>query len=171
MDGWQFAASVIGSLAWPAAVIGLAIVFRLPLRRLLSGDVRRWKAGPSGVEVEFREPLQERVAETRQLLDDTQSVATAELKRRIAEVEGKIAKVAIEKTGELLKERKALQHQIEELSSRAAESDRALASWEETLDHLAHLAPGVRGTVTFAAVAGRRPTVTVEVVRPNPPNG
>src|SRR5438105_2158897 len=62
MTGWQFAASVISSLAWPVAVVVLAIVFRAPLRRLVSGDVRRWKAGPSGLEVEFSEPLDEHLA-------------------------------------------------------------------------------------------------------------
>jgi hypothetical protein len=57
MNGWQFAASVIGSLAWPTAVVLLAVLFRRSVRQLLTGDVKRWKAGPSGLEVEFQESL------------------------------------------------------------------------------------------------------------------
>jgi hypothetical protein len=54
MGEWQqFAASLVGSLAWPAAVLVLAWMFRGPLARLLSGDIKRWKAGPSGLEVEY----------------------------------------------------------------------------------------------------------------------
>src|SRR5260370_22563004 len=57
MNGWQFGASVIGSLAWPTAVVLLAVVFRRSVGQLLTGDVKRWKAGPSGLEVEFQESL------------------------------------------------------------------------------------------------------------------
>ncbi|MDQ6876528.1 MAG: hypothetical protein M3082_02280 [Candidatus Dormibacteraeota bacterium] len=59
MNGWQFAASVIGSVAWPTAVVLLVVLFRRSVRQLLTGDVKRWKAGPSGLEVEFQESLSE----------------------------------------------------------------------------------------------------------------
>lgn len=59
MNGWQFAASVIGSLAWPVAIVALALLFRGSLRRLLSGDVKLFKAGPSGLEVQFRDIVPE----------------------------------------------------------------------------------------------------------------
>lgn len=57
MNGWQFVASVVGSVAWPAAIVLLAVLFRRSVRQLLTGDVKRWKAGPSGLEVEFQESL------------------------------------------------------------------------------------------------------------------
>jgi hypothetical protein len=59
MNGWQFAASVIGSLAWPVAIVALALLFRGSLRRLLSGDVKLLKAGPSGLEVQFSDIVPE----------------------------------------------------------------------------------------------------------------
>ncbi len=61
MNGLQFVASLIGSLAWPALVLALVLVFRASLRNLLAGDglVKRWKAGPSGLEVEFKEIIPE----------------------------------------------------------------------------------------------------------------
>ena len=49
----EFVASLVGSLAWPIAVVVLVIVFRPVLSQLASGGVRRWKAGPAGVEVEY----------------------------------------------------------------------------------------------------------------------
>ena len=55
MNGLQFVASLIGSLAWPALVLVLVLVFRASLSTLLAGDVKRWKAGPAGLEVEFQE--------------------------------------------------------------------------------------------------------------------
>lgn len=52
--GWmEFVASVIGSLAWPFAVVALVVALRPTIAQLASGGVRRWKAGPAGVEVEY----------------------------------------------------------------------------------------------------------------------
>jgi len=51
MDTKQFIASLAGSLAWPAAVFGIALLFRKQLMELLSGPLRRLKAGP--LELEF----------------------------------------------------------------------------------------------------------------------
>ena len=155
MNGWQFAASVIGSLAWPAAVVGLAVLFRVAIRRLLSGDVKRWKAGPSGLEIEFAEPLQDHVAGTRQILE----VATADLGQRIAKLEDQLTAPNANTD--------ALKDELRMLRGKLRATNQALASLEDTLDHMAKLPPGVRGTVTFAGVAGRRPTVTFEVVRPD----
>jgi len=47
----QFIASLVQSLAWPAALVLVAVVFRVQLRRLLTGQLRRLKAGP--IEAEF----------------------------------------------------------------------------------------------------------------------
>jgi len=54
VNALQFISSLIGSLAWPGAVIAGVIVFRRPLKAMLtSRDVKRVKAGPSGLEVEY----------------------------------------------------------------------------------------------------------------------
>lgn len=66
MSDWQeFVTSLVGSLAWPTAVLVLAWMFRSSLGRLLSGDIKRWKAGPAGFEVEYWERA---IAEARQEL-------------------------------------------------------------------------------------------------------
>jgi hypothetical protein len=51
MDTRQFIASLVSSLAWPGAVVGIALLFRRQLAQLLTGPLRRLKAGP--VEFEF----------------------------------------------------------------------------------------------------------------------
>ena len=77
MSDWQeFIASLIGSLAWPTAVLVMAWMFRSSLGRLLSGDIKRWKAGPAGVEVEYWEKA---IAEARQELAQDRASAPAEV--------------------------------------------------------------------------------------------
>ncbi len=77
MSDWQeFIASLVGSLAWPAVVLVLALMFRTSLARLLLGDVKRWKAGPTGVEVEYWENA---IAEAREELAQDQAAAPAEV--------------------------------------------------------------------------------------------
>lgn len=49
----EFVASLVALLAWPLAVVVLVVVFRPVLAQLAAGGVRRWKAGPAGVEVEY----------------------------------------------------------------------------------------------------------------------
>jgi hypothetical protein len=51
MDTKQFIASLVSSLAWPAAVVCIVLLFRARLAQLLSDNLRRLKAGP--VELEF----------------------------------------------------------------------------------------------------------------------
>jgi hypothetical protein len=53
MNRLQFISSLVQALAWPAAVVVLALIVRRPLGLVLGGPVRRCKAGPSGVEVEY----------------------------------------------------------------------------------------------------------------------
>lgn len=77
MRDWQeFIAFLIGSLAWPMAVLAMAWMFRSSLGRLLSGDIKRWKAGPAGVEVEYWEKA---IAEARQELAQDRASAPAEV--------------------------------------------------------------------------------------------
>lgn len=60
--GWkEFAASVVGSVAWPVVVLVVVLLLLGPLRRLI-GRIRTWKA--FGVEAELNEDLQA----TRQLV-------------------------------------------------------------------------------------------------------
>jgi len=54
MDTKQFIASLVNSLAWPAAVVVIAALFRRHLARLLmSRPLKRMKLGPGGAEFEF----------------------------------------------------------------------------------------------------------------------
>lgn len=55
MERLDFVAALVESLAWPVAVVTAAWILRSPLARALSGPVKRWKAGPSGVEIEYWE--------------------------------------------------------------------------------------------------------------------
>lgn len=54
VDWLAFIASLIGSLAWPALVLVLVLVFRHELRPLLRRPIRRAKAGPVEIEWEQR---------------------------------------------------------------------------------------------------------------------
>lgn len=55
MNALEFVASLVSSLAWPLAAIVLVVLLKQPIVRVLSGDVKRWRAGPSGVEIEYWE--------------------------------------------------------------------------------------------------------------------
>jgi hypothetical protein len=57
MNGLQFIASLVRSLAWPLAIIAIALIFQKQLRQLASRPMRRLKAGP--LEVEFDRLLSE----------------------------------------------------------------------------------------------------------------
>ncbi len=55
MDGLSFVASLVRSLAWPAAVVAAVLVWRRPLVGWLAVPPRRVKVGPGGVEAEWSE--------------------------------------------------------------------------------------------------------------------
>ena len=57
MNTLQFIASLVGSLAWPVAVVVMAVIFKDQIRLLTSRPVRRFRAGP--VEMEFDRLLSE----------------------------------------------------------------------------------------------------------------
>jgi hypothetical protein len=61
VDPLAFVASIVGSLAWPLAVLVLGLVFRSELRALLRRPLHRAKAGP--VEVEWEAEIQTAKAE------------------------------------------------------------------------------------------------------------
>lgn len=50
----QFIASLVRSLSWPAAVVGLAVVFHKPVTAALSRPLKRAKGGPTGFELEWQ---------------------------------------------------------------------------------------------------------------------
>jgi hypothetical protein len=58
MDWKQFAASVVGSLAWPVAVVVIVFIFKDRIR-LLIGHIR--KIGAGGVNVELSEKVEEAI--------------------------------------------------------------------------------------------------------------
>ena len=55
MTVFEFISSLIGSLAWPTAILIALWLWKDQVTGVLSGDVRRFKAGPSGIELEFWE--------------------------------------------------------------------------------------------------------------------
>lgn len=55
MDWKEFVSSLIGALAWPATILLVILIFRSSISKLLSGQVKRWKAGPGGIEFEYWE--------------------------------------------------------------------------------------------------------------------
>jgi hypothetical protein len=57
VNGLAFIASLVHSLAWPAAIAVAVIVSRRPIGGALGRGVRRLRAGP--VEVEFDQELAE----------------------------------------------------------------------------------------------------------------
>jgi hypothetical protein len=57
VNGLAFIASLVHSLAWPAAIAVAVIVLRRPIGVALGRGVRRLRAGP--VEVEFDQELAE----------------------------------------------------------------------------------------------------------------
>jgi hypothetical protein len=58
MSWREFIASLVSSLAWPVTVAVCVVVFRRQISKLMSGLVlRRFKAGPGGVEAEFESVL------------------------------------------------------------------------------------------------------------------
>lgn len=59
MDGLEFASATIGQLAWPALLVTLGLSFRKPIREAVSSRLTRLKAGPAGLQLEFKEDLEE----------------------------------------------------------------------------------------------------------------
>lgn len=49
----EFTTALVDSLAWPLVVAALPFGFRDTFAQLARGGVKRWKAGPGGVEVEY----------------------------------------------------------------------------------------------------------------------
>jgi len=52
VSGLEFVASLARSMAWPAIVLVVVLVFRSTIRSALTGQIKRWRAGLGGVEVE-----------------------------------------------------------------------------------------------------------------------
>jgi hypothetical protein len=66
----------IGQLAWPIVIIALAILLKEPIKRLtVSPRLTKVKAGPAGIEMEFKEELGEAAKE----LEQSDSSSAAEL--------------------------------------------------------------------------------------------
>jgi hypothetical protein len=60
MSWMEFIASLVSSLAWPATVVVAVVLLRRPLTKgLRTGVLRRLKAGPGGVELEWDRALEE----------------------------------------------------------------------------------------------------------------
>jgi hypothetical protein len=86
VDTQQFIASLVSSLAWPGAIIVLALLFRRQLRQLLSGPLKRLKAGPSGLELEFDRLISEAQAQVEPAPDVAELEAPESAVADLAEV-------------------------------------------------------------------------------------
>lgn len=53
VSGLEFVASLVRSLAWPAAMVVVVVMLRRPLIALLEAPLRRFKLGPAGFELEW----------------------------------------------------------------------------------------------------------------------
>lgn len=81
MSALEFIGSLVDSLAWPVAIIVIVLILRSPLSGLLAGPVKRWKAGPSGVGVEYWE---EQLSEARRDLEESPDLAGVEKQPALA---------------------------------------------------------------------------------------
>lgn len=60
MTWLEFASATIGQLVWPLLIVVLVLVLKEPIKKLIdSPRLARLKAGPTGVEVEFKEELRD----------------------------------------------------------------------------------------------------------------
>jgi hypothetical protein len=60
MNWMEFIASLVSSFVWPATVLIIVVLLRRPLARMLkTAALRRLKAGPGGVELEWDRALEE----------------------------------------------------------------------------------------------------------------
>lgn len=76
MSVLEFIASLVGSLAWPAAVVAIVVVFRAQMRTLLGGVLHRLKVGP--LELEWEERWEEQRSTAQGTLPDDTDVASLE---------------------------------------------------------------------------------------------
>jgi hypothetical protein len=88
VNGLAFIASLVRSLAWPAAVAVVVLVLRRPIGIALGRGVRRLRAGP--VEVEFDQEL----AEVREELRRSPELASSELPEPSASLRDELARLA-----------------------------------------------------------------------------
>ncbi len=98
----QFIASLVHSLAWPAAVIVAVLVLRHQLRALLAGPVRRMRAGP--FEMEWERTAKEVEAVLPHNRRESPSAPTGDLMRELASLIEGAPREAIEKAYERLLE-------------------------------------------------------------------
>lgn len=71
----QFIASMVNSLAWPAAAIVMIIILRRPIAYILRrGQIKKLKAGPAGLELEY---FDEKLEEANEALAEAPSEAAS----------------------------------------------------------------------------------------------
>jgi hypothetical protein len=68
MDWLEFISSMTKALAWPAAILAILLIFRKSIIRVLP-EIRRLKAGPSGLELEW---IDRKLDEAREQLEASQ---------------------------------------------------------------------------------------------------
>ncbi|TMR97559.1 hypothetical protein [Nonomuraea basaltis] len=91
MSGFQLVASLVGSLAWPVAVVVAVVVLRRPLAAVL-GRAKRVEA--AGVAVELAEVEQARESVEEELAEPPEKVEVDELVKRAAELGWHLGRLA-----------------------------------------------------------------------------
>lgn len=94
MSALDFVASLVSSLAWPATAIVLVVILRKPIAGALSGDVKRWRAGPAGVEFEYWERKSVKVREALERASPQGKAALGDIESEELEEVARIAPVA-----------------------------------------------------------------------------
>lgn len=83
MDPWEFAAALVGALAWPSAVLVLGLIFKSQVRSILSGfaslfddRVEEASLGRDGAKVKrYRKRVKEELAEAQESLSAESAAA------------------------------------------------------------------------------------------------
>jgi hypothetical protein len=147
VNGLAFIASLVRSLAWPAAVAMVVFVLRRPIGIALGRGVRRLRAGP--VEVEFDQEL----AEVREELRRNPELASSEVPELSAGLRDELARLAeVSPRSAVLEAFARIEARLTELldSQGMAPSQRVRAV---TMARVAH-SQGLISDETLAAVEG-----------------
>lgn len=109
-----FVASLVHSLAWPAAVFGLVVLLRRPLGEALTHGIRRLKAGP--LEIEFDQEATEVREEIRRIPE----VAAAEPRRLPVSLADELARlVEVSPRAAVLEAFARIEERLEDLLEKA----------------------------------------------------
>lgn len=127
LNPWlDFLASAIGSIAWPALVIGIALLFRKPIIKLI-GRMKSVEAG--GAKAEFSEEVQDLATNAKKIEPANPEVAKANDPR----LQSLLAQAATSPTGAIVEAWKDVETAASMLVNRAMMTmpRQVVATWQE----------------------------------------